>query len=87
MDEEELRHFKSLAQSWWNETGEFEALHSMNRLRVPFIRDGLLNQRDDVSEDPSLPLQGLNLVDVGSGGGILTEVKTKLYAQSFFFLK
>lgn len=75
MDEEELQHFRSLAQTWWNETGEFEALHAMNKLRVPFIRDGLLNQRDDVSEDSSQPLQGLSMVDVGSGGGILTEVR------------
>lgn len=80
MDEEELRHFKSLAQSWWNETGEFEALHAMNKLRVPFIRDGLLNQRDDVSEEICLPLQGLTIVDVGSGGGILTEPLARLGA-------
>ena len=75
MDEEELRHFRSLAKSWWNETGEFEALHAMNKLRVPFIRDGLSNHRDDMSEDPSQPLQGLSVVDVGSGGGILSEVR------------
>ncbi|XP_045197576.2 ubiquinone biosynthesis O-methyltransferase, mitochondrial-like [Mercenaria mercenaria] len=80
MDEDELRHFKSLAQSWWNETGEFEALHAMNKLRVPFIRDGLLNHRDDMSENPSQPLQGLTIVDVGSGGGILTEPLARLGA-------
>lgn len=80
MDEEELKHFKSLAKSWWNETGEFEALHAMNKLRVPFIRDGLIHSRDDVSEDPSQPLQGLSVVDVGSGGGILTEPLARLGA-------
>ncbi|XP_060607097.1 ubiquinone biosynthesis O-methyltransferase, mitochondrial-like [Ruditapes philippinarum] len=80
MDEEELLHFKSLAKSWWNETGEFEALHAMNKLRVPFIRDGLLNHRDDLSDDPSQPLQDLRIVDVGSGGGILSEPLARLGA-------
>jgi len=74
MDEEELNHFRSMANSWWDETGDFEALHAMNRLRVPFIRDGLVQNREEPSPDPSLPLQGLRIVDVGSGGGILTEV-------------
>lgn len=80
MDEEELKHFQKLSKSWWNEQGEFEALHAMNKLRIPFIRDGLLHSRDDVSEDPTQPLQGLSIVDVGSGGGILTEPLARLGA-------
>lgn len=69
MDEEELKHFKALSQSWWDETGDFEALHAMNKLRVPFIRDGLALQ-----SETALPLQDFTIVDVGSGGGILSEV-------------
>lgn len=76
MDEEELKHFRSLANTWWDETGEFEALHTMNKLRVPFIRDGILHHRDEPPQDPSQPLKGLSIVDVGSGGGLLAEVIT-----------
>lgn len=38
VDTEELRRFQSLASKWWDEQGEFAALHAMNDLRVPFIR-------------------------------------------------
>lgn len=83
MDEEELRHFRSLANTWWDETGVFEALHAMNKLRVPFIRDGLLHERDEPPQDSSQPLKGLSVVDVGSGGGLLAEVF--LFACCFLF--
>ena len=74
MDKEELANFAKLAASWWDETGEFEALHAMNKLRIPFIRDALLNQRDDCPETRSLPLDGMRICDAGSGGGLLAEV-------------
>ena len=74
MDEEELANFSRLAASWWDETGEFIALHSMNKLRIPFIRDALMNKREDGSAPRSLPLDGLKIVDTGSGGGLLAEV-------------
>lgn len=38
VDTEELRRFQKLASKWWDEQGEFAALHAMNDLRVPFIR-------------------------------------------------
>lgn len=38
VDPDEVRRFQSLASKWWDEQGEFSALHAMNDLRVPFIR-------------------------------------------------
>lgn len=38
VDPDEVRRFQSLASKWWDEEGEFAALHAMNDLRVPFIR-------------------------------------------------
>ena len=38
VDPEEVRRFQALASKWWDEQGEFAALHSMNDLRIPFIR-------------------------------------------------
>jgi hypothetical protein len=46
IDENEMRKFKLLAQSWWIENGEFEALHRMNMIRVPLIRDTMTSYRD-----------------------------------------
>ncbi|WAR06798.1 COQ3-like protein [Mya arenaria] len=82
MDEEELKLFRSLANSWWNETGDFEALHAMNKLRVPFIRDGLVQTREEPSPSISQPLQGLSIVDVGSGGGLLSEPGGSLFVTT-----
>lgn len=86
IDEEEVKHFAGLAEQWWDETGEFEALHCMNEIRVPLIRDALVSQKMQLNPDEkvraSSPLDGLQIVDVGSGGGILSEVMS----AAFLFL-
>jgi 2-polyprenyl-6-hydroxyphenyl methylase/3-demethylubiquinone-9 3-methyltransferase len=56
----EINKFGSLAERWWDPQGEFRTLHEVNPLRLQFIRD-------------HAKLQGQRLVDVGCGGGILTE--------------
>ena len=43
VDPDEVRRFQSLASKWWDEQGEFAALHAMNDLRVPFIRYAFLH--------------------------------------------
>ncbi|XP_061805451.2 ubiquinone biosynthesis O-methyltransferase, mitochondrial [Nerophis lumbriciformis] len=79
VDPEELKRFQSLASKWWDEDGEFKALHAMNDLRVPFIRDNLLNVHK--ANHPGRPLAGLRLLDVGCGGGLLTEPLGRLGAS------
>lgn len=81
IDEEEISKFSALANLWWDETGEFEALHSMNSLRVPFIRDALKDKMVTNKDYNSImPLQGLKILDIGSGGGILSEPLARLGA-------
>ncbi|XP_047454446.1 ubiquinone biosynthesis O-methyltransferase, mitochondrial [Mugil cephalus] len=79
VDPSELRRFQSLAGKWWDEQGEFAALHAMNDLRVPFIRDNLLNVHR--ARHPGKPLAGLSILDVGCGGGLLTEPLGRLGAD------
>ncbi|TNN57684.1 Ubiquinone biosynthesis O-methyltransferase, mitochondrial [Liparis tanakae] len=79
LDPDELRRFQSLAGKWWDEGGEFAALHAMNDLRVPFIRDNLLNVHGP--RRPGKPLRGLRVLDVGCGGGLLTEPLGRLGAD------
>jgi len=59
-DPEELRKFGELAHRWWDETGEFAPLHAINPLRLDWIA-------------ARAPLAGSRVVDVGCGGGILSE--------------
>jgi ubiquinone biosynthesis O-methyltransferase len=93
VDEAEVRKFSALAASWWRDDGRgpFAPLHSLNALRVPLIRQALLDDRNTgvVGDDGSstnganaraaagpragLPLAGYRVLDVGCGGGILSE--------------
>lgn len=43
VDSKEIQQFQSFTTEWWDEFGPTKALHSMNKLRIPFIRDGLIN--------------------------------------------
>ena len=79
IDDKEVALFSRHADEWWNETGEFATLHSLNELRVPLVRDKLLAQNvssDDTGAFKPKPLAGFNILDVGCGGGILSEVCT-----------
>ncbi|XP_041844975.1 ubiquinone biosynthesis O-methyltransferase, mitochondrial isoform X2 [Melanotaenia boesemani] len=79
VDPAELRRFQLLANKWWDEQGDFAALHAMNDLRVPFVRDNLLNVHR--AHHLGKPLAGLRIMDVGCGGGLLTEPLGRLGAN------
>ncbi|XP_047217395.1 ubiquinone biosynthesis O-methyltransferase, mitochondrial isoform X3 [Girardinichthys multiradiatus] len=79
VDPGEVKRFQLLANKWWDEEGDFAALHAMNDLRVPFVRDNLLNVQRE--RHPGKPLAGLKILDVGCGGGLLTEPLGRLGAS------
>ena len=83
VDEAEMRRFQQWAKAWWVPGGEYEALHRMNDLRVPLITNPLANMRKNQGEGYSdaEPLLGLNILDIGCGGGILSEVLEIIYGQ------
>jgi hypothetical protein len=85
VDPTEINRFRQLSSSWWNETGEYAALHSLNQLRIPFIREQLL-QSSSKPNDSLKPLKGFQLLDIGCGGGILTEVCWCIIITKFIFL-
>ena len=82
VDTDEVSRFSHLAAGWWDSTrsGELAVLHNMNQLRVPLIRDAIVRQQSAVLKSPpsvldsSTPLTGTTILDVGCGGGILSEV-------------
>uniref|UniRef100_F7B383 Ubiquinone biosynthesis O-methyltransferase, mitochondrial n=2 Tax=Ciona intestinalis TaxID=7719 RepID=F7B383_CIOIN len=78
--EYEAEKFSKLAENWWDENGAMKALHSMNRVRVPFIRDGLISMG---CGEPytSKPLQGIKILEVGCGAGVLCEPLARLGAS------
>ncbi|KAL1513307.1 hypothetical protein ABEB36_002729 [Hypothenemus hampei] len=83
IDQQEIEQFKKLAKEWWHEFGSNKPLHSMNKLRVPFVRDGLINEGvvHEQNLKTSTPLKNLSILDVGCGGGILSEPLCRLGAN------
>jgi len=77
---DESTSFSKFAEGWWNINGEMRALHSLNELRVPFIRDCLLYQGQGTSKTRK-PLQNVSILDVGCGVGVLSEPLARLGAN------
>ncbi|XP_058967172.2 ubiquinone biosynthesis O-methyltransferase [Pocillopora verrucosa] len=80
VDEEEVEKLSRTISDWWNPNGDFAALHSMNKLRVPFIKSSLEHLLGE-NVIPSKPLKGFRILDVGCGGGILSEPLARLGAE------
>ena len=80
VDPREVAHYTSLAETWWDPTGPFWPLHRLNALRTGYLREVLAAGfgRDAAG---SAPLAGLDVLDVGCGGGILSESMAALGAR------
>lgn len=79
IDDKEINHFETMAHTWWDETGPFKALHQMNPTRIQFIRDNSVIHFHN-SPSKNKPLEGLTLLDIGCGGGLLSEPMQRLGA-------
>ncbi|XP_051157549.1 ubiquinone biosynthesis O-methyltransferase, mitochondrial [Leptopilina boulardi] len=80
IDIQDVSRFSQLSEVWWNTSGEMKPLHALNPLRVQFIRDGLANIGHEAS-DPSKPLEGISMIEIGCGGGILSEPLARIGAD------
>ena len=80
IDAGEVARFAKLAADWWDPNGAFRPLHKLNPVRLAFIRDQLCRHfgREPMAKRP---LAGLRLVDIGCGGGLITEPLTRLGAE------
>ncbi len=80
VDASEIAKFTAMAEAWWDPNGDFKPLHRFNPIRIAYIRDVAVAHfgRDT---DSTAPLDGLSLLEVGCGGGLLTEPMRRLGAE------
>lgn len=79
IDSAELAKFAAMADEWWDPNGKFRPLHRFNPVRLGYVRDWALRRfaRDGAGRQP---LAGLRVLDIGCGGGLLSEPLTRLGA-------
>ncbi len=79
VDAAEVEKFSSLAAEWWDPKGKFAVLHKFNPVRLAYIRDHVTAH---FARDPNQrePIKGLQLLDIGCGGGLLCEPMARLGA-------
>jgi 2-polyprenyl-6-hydroxyphenyl methylase/3-demethylubiquinone-9 3-methyltransferase len=77
IDPAEVERFSKIAAEWWDPKGKFAPLHKFNPTRLAFIRDQALYR---FGRDPKArrPFEGLRLLDIGCGGGLLSEPMSRL---------
>ncbi|MDB5429890.1 MAG: bifunctional 3-demethylubiquinol 3-O-methyltransferase/2-polyprenyl-6-hydroxyphenol methylase [Caulobacter sp.] len=77
IDPADVSRFSAIAEEWWDPRGKFAPLHIFNPVRLAFIREEALIR---FGRDPSVrqPFEGLKLLDIGCGGGLLSEPMTRL---------
>src|ERR1700759_1600979 len=75
IDPAEIAKFTAMAEEWWDPHGKFAPLHKFNPVRLQFIRDTAARHFDRAGLKP---FAGLSLLDIGCGGGLLSEPMARL---------
>lgn len=74
----EVEHYRRLANLWWDQSGPFWPLHRLNALRVDYLAGRLI---DPARASEARPLEGITVLDIGCGGGILSESMARIGAS------
>ena len=79
INKEEIDKFSQIAEEWWDPKGKFKPLHKFNPIRISYIKDNIIKSLK--LEDKKKPLEKLKILDIGCGGGLLSEPMKRLGAD------
>ena len=80
INKEEIQKFSRLAEEWWDVNGKFKPLHMFNPIRIEYITEKI-KIHFKLKKDKSNYLKGLNILDIGCGGGLISEPMARLGAN------
>ena len=80
VDPAEIARFEAMAEEWWDPRGKFRPLHRMNACRLGYVVDHVRAQHGRDAR-ARRPLEGLRVLDIGCGGGLLSEPMARLGAE------
>ena len=80
INKEEIQKFSRLAEEWWDVNGKFKPLHMFNPIRIDYITEKV-KIHFKLKKDKSNYLEGLNILDIGCGGGLICEPMARLGAN------
>ena len=79
INKKEIEKFSKIAKEWWDPEGKFKPLHKFNPIRISYIKENIIKSfKLEKNKDP---LKEIKILDIGCGGGLLSEPMSRLGAQ------
>ena len=79
INKKEIEKFSKIAEEWWNPEGKFKPLHKFNPIRISYIKENILKTFN--LKQKQAPLKNIKILDIGCGGGLLSEPMCRLGAE------
>ena len=79
INKKEIEKFSKIAEEWWDPNGKFKSLHNFNPVRIKYIKDNIVKDFD--IKNLKKPFKDLKILDIGCGGGLLSEPMCRLGAS------
>ena len=79
INKKEIEKFSKIAEEWWDPHGKFKPLHKFNPIRISYIKESIINSFE--LKKKAKPLEKVKILDVGCGGGLLSEPMSRLGAE------
>jgi len=79
INKKEIQKFSKIANEWWSPNGKFKPLHKFNPIRIQYLKENIIEHFK--LKQSSRPLKKINILDIGCGGGLLSEPMSRLGAN------